>query len=127
MAWHLLVNDRGVLSRGAFKNLKAAGQLRRLVKDSGIPLDTPSDLKRLTGMTTGGRQPIDGPDWIAQLRNDFVHPPRGGQSARTSARMVDAWLLSMWYLELALLSLMDFKGDYRSRLNAGEVSRLPWS
>ena len=127
MAWHLLVNDRRVLSRGGFAKLSAADQLRRLVKTCVIPLDTSSALKHLAGVKTTGTQHADGPYWIARLRNDFVHPPRGGQSARTSGRIVDAWLLSVWYLELALLSLMGYSGEYRSRLNSGEVSRLPWS
>ena len=51
MAWHLLVNDRRVLSRGGFAKLSAADQLRRLVKTCVIPLDTPSALK-----TSGGRE-----------------------------------------------------------------------
>ncbi|MGO9180061.1 MAG: hypothetical protein ACLQHS_12510, partial [Candidatus Limnocylindrales bacterium] len=124
MAWNLLVNDRQVLSRTGFDKLSAADQLRRLVATSGIPLDTPSTLRHLAGMNTPD---ADGPYWVTQLRNDFVHPPRGGQSARTSGRIVDAWLLGVWYLELALLRLMDYSGEYRSRLNSGEVSRVPWS
>ncbi|MGD0863392.1 MAG: hypothetical protein ABSA21_11635 [Candidatus Limnocylindrales bacterium] len=127
MAWHLLVNDRKVVSADGFGKLPAADQLRLLVSSCGIPLDTPSSLQDLAAMRTQGRQVTDGPDRIARLRNDFVHPPSGGSSARTHGRIVDAWRLSLWYLELALLSLMGQSGTYRSRLNSGEVSSLPWS
>ena len=127
MAWHLLVNDRKVLSPEGFSKLPAADQFRLLVSTCGIPLDTPSALRELAAMRTQGRPVTDGPDRIARLRNDFVHPPRGGASARTHGRIVDAWRLSIWYLELSLLSLIGQTGSYRSRLTAGEISSLPWS
>jgi hypothetical protein len=127
MAWHLLVNDRKVLSADGFAKLPAADQLRLLVSTCGILLETPSALQQLAAMRTQGRQGTDGPDRIAWLRNDFVHPPRGGSSPRTHDRIVDAWLLSVWYLELALLSLMGQSGTYLCRLTSGEISSLPWS
>jgi hypothetical protein len=83
MAWHLLVNDRRVLSRGGFAKLSAADQLRRLVKTCVIPLDTPSALK-----TSGGREDA----WHTGRRRTILdssltqrfRPPAARRSVRTN-------------------------------------------
>ena len=41
----------------------------------------------------------------------------------------EAWQLSLWYQELALLYLLDHDGDYRNRMAAeavGDVDKVPW-
>jgi hypothetical protein len=41
----------------------------------------------------------------------------------------EAWQLSLWYQELALLYLVDHNGEYRNRMAAeavGEVDKTPW-
>jgi len=42
----------------------------------------------------------------------------------------EAWQLSLWYQELALLYLLDHRDDYRNRVTAvwlGEGETVPWS
>ena len=42
----------------------------------------------------------------------------------------EAWQLSLWYQELALLYLLDHQGRYRNRTTAewvGQVEPVPWS
>jgi hypothetical protein len=41
----------------------------------------------------------------------------------------EAWQLSLWYQELALLYLLGHHGAYRNRLTAeclGQVEKVPW-
>ena len=41
-----------------------------------------------------------------------------------------AWQLSLWYQELALLFLLDHQGEYRNRITAGwlgQVETVPWA
>jgi hypothetical protein len=67
----------------------------------------------------------DGPDRIAYVRNAFVHPKRGA-ARTTSSLTVDAWRLSQWYLQIGLLSLMGYPGDYRNSL-VTEATKVPWA
>lgn len=70
---------------------------------------------------------------MAKFRNGFVHPNERHRNivlrADDSAAF-EAWQLSLWYRELALLYLLDHQGRYRNRTTAnwvGEVEPVPWN
>jgi hypothetical protein len=109
----------------AFKKLSAGDQIRQVVELCRLPVDTPPSLPALAALQTPNRQVTDGPDRISYVRNAFVHPKRGAHRS-TSALTVDAWRLSQWYLEVGLLSLMGYSGNYKNRVLT-EVTRVPWA
>lgn len=44
--------------------------------------------------------------------------------------LFQAWQLSLWYQELALLYLFDHQGEHRNRITAewlGQVEKVPWA
>ena len=45
--------------------------------------------------------------------------------------LLEAWQLATWYLELAVLRLLGYEGEYLSRLRWGgwdfDTDSLPWS
>lgn len=128
MAWLVLVNDRRLLTEEGFGKLAAADQLRLLVATLGIPFAVPGSLAALARLTRPGKALTDGPDRITYIRNAFVHPPRGGRRSPTSSEVVvDAWKLSLWYVELGILALLGFRGGYRNRLDGGNREPVPWS
>jgi hypothetical protein len=53
----------------------------------------------------------DGPEAVAEIRNSLAHPARKGQEGAA----FQASQLTMWYLEMALLYLFDFKGECANR------------
>lgn len=71
---------------------------------------------------------------LTELRNGFVHANEErrrivfGSSGK--AATFNAWQLSLWYQELALLHLLQHRGSYRNRTTAewvGQVETVPWS
>lgn len=125
LAWQCLVQDARVLSKGGFKALPASDKIRLLLRHCGIPLDIPADLKHLRNMK--GASWGDGPHAITAMRNQVVHPgDRDPAYDGDPHGMHEAWLLSVWYLELCILRLCNHNGEYRVRFN-GVIATVPWA
>lgn len=73
----------------------------------------------------------DGVDLVIYYRNKIVHPSRKGHRAHLEVE--DMWniiQIGTRYIELVLLSLIGYKGEYSNRLKErwfGEVDVVPWS
>ena len=65
-----------------------------------------------------------GPTFITRLRNKATHPLPDQTIAIRDYR--EAWRLSQRYVELMLLKLFDYRGEYRDRLT-GETKSVPWA
>ena len=70
---------------------------------------------------------------LAKLRNGFVHANEKNRrivfGSDGKAATSDAWQLSLWYQELALLRLLEYRGSYFNRTTAtwvGQVEPVPW-
>jgi hypothetical protein len=64
---------------------------------------------------------------ITDLRNGLVHP--GAVKNVPDGAYVDAWRLSLWYIELTILRLCDHNGQYANRLAerwVGGTETVPW-
>ena len=71
-----------------------------------------------------------GPEAVATLRNSVIHHKRNRPQLDYPTR-IDIWQLSVWYVELALVSFFGYKGTYRKRLQSqqwvGSVEEVPWA
>lgn len=69
---------------------------------------------------------------IFDVRNDLVHPPRRLSDPEwpTSDELLEAWQLATWYLELVILRVLGYNGEYVNRLQlhgwAGQTEQVPW-
>lgn len=126
LAWALLVLDQQLVSRHDFdQNMDAAGRIRKLLAELGIPVGVPAPLTAL-GALAGPASPGDGPQRIAFVRNRIIHPPKRIPAAWPDlAPAVEANYLGLEFLELALLKLSDYRGKYWSRC-AGATKPVPW-
>ena len=74
---------------------------------------------------------LDGVDLIIYFRNKIVHPSR--KSNRASLNIEDMWniiQISLRYLELVILHIIGYRGEYSNRLKErsyGEVELVPWN
>lgn len=125
LSWQLFVGDRKALSRDGFGRLPAHDQLRLLIENCGIPTSIPLGLSDLASKAKELNW-RDGPKALAAVRNQLVHPDR-----RKHFPYYDAWRLAEWYVELVLLRMLCFSGDYSDRTKAqrwvGAVDRVPWA
>lgn len=128
MSWATLLDGWGSLSSAGFDRLYAADRLRLMLSRMQIPLAIPESLRGLAAL--GKELNWDGPAAFTEIRNELVHPARGGRLTGRDLPYHEAWNLGQWYLELAILSLLGFHDVYsdRTRLGGwvGEVTRPPW-
>ena len=64
---------------------------------------------------------------ITDLRNGLVYPKGNGPLPEKA--YYEAWKLSLGYLDLIFLRLMEYEGQYSNRLTArfvGTVEDVPW-
>lgn len=128
LAWLHCVCEMEMVSKQAFKpnGLRASDKLRMLATSCRIPKAIPQELEALHSVQPNPFE--DCPHAITELRNATVHPD-------SSRKMPDGvwyqgWRLSMWYLDLVLLSLCEHNGDYANRLKkrwVGTVEPVPWA
>ncbi len=126
-AWHLLVREKKSLSEGTFNKLSAATRLRLMLEELAIPTVVPPGLQQLEAYAKA--KSLDGPEVFTFIRNRLVHPPKP-TSVPEKVPYYEAYCLAKWYLELAVLSVCGYKGNYsnRTRLRrwVGQVEKVPW-
>jgi hypothetical protein len=129
LAWVLFVEDLQTQNAATFDRASASDRMRELLNWIGVSPAVPASLAALH-REAARRGWADGPHATTQMRNSLVHPPRRQRlaSAPVHAR-IDLRELVLWYAELALLRLIDFRGQYANRLGAkmtGIVEDVPW-
>jgi hypothetical protein len=72
---------------------------------------------------------LDAPYVFTKVRNDIVHPKKNIENL--TGYLYEASDLGLWYLELVLLAIFDYQGNYHNRLpkyqQNGEKEPVPWS
>ena len=123
LACQLLPNER-------YKTLNsAARKIRAVLQEKGIDTAIPQCCKELR-MVRKTKGFCDGPEILSEIRNDLVHA-----KMRTNV-CLDAYLeardLGQWYVELLLLRLFEYTGQYANRLaykyeGRFEPGIVPWA
>jgi hypothetical protein len=134
LGWTLFVEDTKCLSPEGYERMRAADKLRLLLNQCRIPLDVPSELASLRQSAKAVNW-NDGPGSLAAVRNSYVHPSiknRDRLSRAGPEAEYQAWVVSMYYLELLLLYLCNYQGEFSSRLIGGvfagqEINTVPWA
>lgn len=122
LAHHHAVVDQKLISAVGFKKLAASDKLRLLFSSLHLPLDIPSSTPAIEDAANRYNW-LDAPHAITLVRNSLVHPE---SKVQVSDCYFDAWKLSLWYLELAMLAMCGYEGSYRSRLEMGRTENVPW-
>lgn len=130
LSWAYCVQYRKMVSPEAFqqRGLSAPDKLRLLASALGIPLELPEILPRLSAERRSYRDSMGA---ITNIRNQLVHPDTNNTHHLSSMQYYEAWKLSLWILDLALLHLCGHNGQYANRLIdnrwAGTVETVPWA
>jgi hypothetical protein len=103
-------------------------RLRNTLTRHGIPRSIPPSLPDLAAVKNKNSW-TDGPKALTEMRHRVAHPDPAVAELPISARM-DAWLLVTGYIELIVLAIAQYSGDYRNRLQrdlwVGQVDAVPW-
>jgi hypothetical protein len=122
------------LAIDALTRLAAGAVIRLLLQWAGIPVAIPGQLAALAARRSRLSQPSwTGPEVLFSVRNKVVDPPKRLDEPEwpTADELVESWQLATWYLELVLLRLLEYEGEYWSRLRLGrredDVEPVPWA
>jgi hypothetical protein len=125
LGWAVLQRHQW-LTRDGLGRLPASGRVRLLLQWAGIPVELPTHLGALAGRRGRLSQPdVAGPELIFDVRNNLVHPPKRIDEPEwpDHNELLEAWQLATWYLELAVVRLLGYQGEYVSRLRLGRLDR----
>jgi hypothetical protein len=134
LGWTLLVEDKKIMSvKGYGEKLQAADKLRLLLSQCGISLKIPESLTNLLKVAKEDNW-VDGAQPLTEIRNAIVHsnPTNPKKHQKILNRpFKDTYNLGLWYLELVLLHLFDYKGKYFNRVANKDfyndnIESVPW-
>jgi hypothetical protein len=134
LAWVKFEDEfRDDLSRKQKKFGYASQKLNYLLASSGIPQAIPIELNDITSLAA--RQNWrNGAQTFCAIRNNITHAAPENRERLTDisvAARVEARELGLWYVELILLRLFNYKGQYFNRLPRGirwigDLEPVPW-
>lgn len=133
LAWAVL-RRQGWVDQDTFRRLTAGAAVRLLINWTGLNADVPDGFDALAARRGRlGQSRWDAPELLFDVRNGIIHPPRALDDPEwpSGDELIEAWQLSTWYLQLVILRLLDYRGQYWSRLRLGrsemDVETVPWT
>jgi hypothetical protein len=127
LAYHYVVIDRCMISEYGFDNLRASDKLRLLIVILGISTDIPDTSKKIISVASEMKWQ-DIPHALTDIRNSLVHPKKK-KIELIQQCYFEAWNLSIWLLELSILGVCGYQGEYRNRLSMPYMitEPVPWA
>jgi hypothetical protein len=129
ISWVRFVDELRTRQAKDFDGLMAPERLRELLAWLEVDPTIPPQQTALAS-TAASEDWNDGPHAIGAMRNALIHPRQRERLLRTpTMARIELQELALWYVELALLRLVDFNGFYLNRLGekvTGIVEAVPW-
>jgi len=126
--WLLIENKKMLIGKDS-ENISASNKIRLLLSQLNAEQEIPNAFIELKALP----KIIDGPDAFVQIRNAIVHSQeekRKRLSEMPVKAIFQARHLGIWYLELSLLYLLNFKAKYSNRTLINDKSgcevQVPW-
>ena len=123
MSYEYAVNQKKLIHKTGFKDLRASDRFRMLFSSLGIPLDIPIELSDLTNLAKQLNWE-DVPHSLTEIRNAVVHPEHK-RKGQIKDIYYDAWRVAIEYLELSILAFCGYTGQYYSRIKEQNIN-VPW-
>lgn len=131
--WYIVENKKLLIGKDS-ENINASNKIRLLISQLNISYDVPKSFASLQNFLKSEKL-IDAPEAVVQIRNAIVHSQEEKRiklSKIENKAKQEALELCIWYIEMALLKVLNFKGNYCNRCSdhrftSGKVERLPWN
>jgi hypothetical protein len=129
----IIVETKKMIAGSDAANISASNKIRILLSQINATKEIPSAFSELTNYKSNNSEIIDGPEAIIQIRNAIIHSQL---EKRKKLNKIDPYAklqsleLSIWYIEMIILNVLDYKGMYmdrRNRLSDNKQSFVPWS
>lgn len=128
LSYVVLVEQQKILSDEEFDENVSSTNIRMLLNSCKIPIGK-EELHLFDEYIQN--KFVDGVDLITYFRNKIVHPSR--KKNRATLHIEDMWniiQIAIRYVELVILYLINYKGEYSNRLKErsyGKVELVPWN
>lgn len=130
--WYVVENKKLLIGKDS-ENINASNKIRLLISQVNINYDVPKSFASLQNFLKSEKL-IDAPEAVVQIRNAIVHSQEEKRiklSKIENKAKQEALELCIWYIEMALLKVLNFKGNYYNRCSdnrftSGRVEKLPW-
>lgn len=132
----LVVEKKKIIAGKDVENLQASNKIRLLLSQVGLGNEIPSKLTAMIAYKASTKEfrEMDGPEFFTQIRNSIVH---GQADKRKKLSQIPETVLrevldmSIWYVEVILLNILNYQGKYQNRTLkaewAGQGEELmPW-
>jgi len=131
--WFVIENKKMLIGKDA-ENISAANKIRLLLSQIGLQNYVPAHFTELNSYVNENNLP-DGIDAFVQIRNSLVHSQ---EKRRKEFNKVDpkviyqVYEIGLWYLELAILRVIEFNGKYSFRCSDAKWTvqneiNVPWN
>ena len=124
LSYEYCVRERTLVSKQGFEKLWVSDRYRLLLRSLDVPIEIPDAAKALISASKKEKW-VDGPHALTEIRNKLVHSGRKRAQLQGEC-YVDAWLLATRLLELTVLALCSFKGEYSNGMT-GLNESVPWA
>jgi hypothetical protein len=132
LSWFVIVRRKRALTEDGYGQLaNASERLRLMLTLVSIPRTFPSGLSELT--TCAKREQWeDVADALVEARNYLAHPTKSRSGRRRETKdfpWYELWNAGQWLLELAILRLIDYSGQYHNCTKLRDFDRIdhaPW-
>jgi hypothetical protein len=127
----VVVDREKAMNDKQYDKLTAKDKLAKLLGVLKVPDAIPAKHSNLSAFAAANSW-VTASEALAEIRHGYVHSNKKRRQVVLSAPNLatfEAWQLSLWYQELALLYLLNHQGEYRNRIMAeelGEVEQVPW-
>ncbi|MDA3884246.1 MAG: HEPN domain-containing protein [Candidatus Delongbacteria bacterium] len=125
----LLIENKGLLLGKDANNISASNKLRLLLSHLQIDYNAPDKFTHLKGHIQNTKDIEDAPDAIVQIRNAIVHSELEKRKKVSKLDVDVVWEaleLSIWYIEMSLLYILEYKGKHKNRCNHYKIEFVPW-
>lgn len=130
--WYLIEKKKLITGKDA-DNISASNKIRLLLSQISLQSDLPVGLKSLKKFMIENDLP-DGIEAFVQIRNALVHSQeekRKKINEIDSAVLIEVLELGLWYLELSILKVLDYRGKYQFRCSdrpsGSNYLKVPWT
>jgi len=126
-----IIEEKKLLHGKDSEDLKAANKIRLMLSQiSSDIIKIPSYFKELKNFAESTNNVTDAPDVIVYIRNAVVHSQKEKRNALSTINTTirfQALQISIWYIELALLKILDYKNTYINRCTGYDApQKMPW-
>lgn len=130
--WYVVENKKLLIGKDS-ENINASNKIRLLISQLNINYDVPKSFTSLQKFLKSEKL-IDAPEAVVQIRNAIVHSQEEKRiklSKIEDKAKQEALELCIWYIEMALLKVLNFNGNYcnrcsDNRFTSAKVEKLPW-